>query len=195
MDDTSGLSPRADAPISLLRSNLIGANEYVEVFMDEVSFADGRRGTHLRVREPGGGVVVVAVNEQGRFYLHNAYHYAVNDFCLEFVRGYGQTAESAEQAALREFAEEAAFQVELVGPPEPLGVLYPNGTILMNRVSVFLVPVRSGAATTPRGPDEGLRNGAWYSSDAVGESIAGGKIRDSFTLAAWSLFCSRTTGP
>jgi 8-oxo-dGTP pyrophosphatase MutT (NUDIX family) len=179
--------PINESPISLCQSARVAANQYVEVYMDDVVFAGGQAGTHVRIREPNAGAVVLVMNEQDQLYLHRAYHYAVNEFCLETIRGYGEDGESAQTTALRELSEEAGFQVRLVGAPEQLGVIYPNSTILMTRVAAFLVRVRTARPATPRDRNEGLRDGRWWTLDEVETAVAGGEIRDGFTLSALAL--------
>ena len=186
-------SPLPDSPITLVRSNLVASNRYAEVFMDDVSFADGRKGTHLRIHEPGGGVVVLIEDEGGRIYLHKAYHYASNAFSLEIIRGYGESGESAKEAALRELSEEAAFKADTVSPPVLLGEVYPNSTILMSKVQVYLVTVQSPSPSLPASPEEGLKEGGWYCRGEVPSLIASGQITDSFTLSAWAMFAARRT--
>lgn len=184
--------PIANGPVTLRGSRRVAANRFVEVYMDDVSFPDGQEGTHVRVREPGGGAVVLVMDEQGRLYLHRAYHYAVNEFCLETIRGFGEPGEPATAAALRELSEEAGFEAKCLGPVERLGVVYPNSTILMNRVPVFLVHVAGAVPREARDARaEGLSDGAWHALDEVEEAVAAGKIRDGFTLSALALLRAR----
>ena len=180
--------PIPASPISLRRAVKVAQNKYVQVFMDEVEFADGSRGTHLRIREPAGGAVVLVVNEHGQVYLHQAYHYAANAFGRETIRGFGETGETAEQAVMREFHEEAQFRAELTAPPDRIGQVQPNGTLLMSSIPVYVVRVRSAVSAAPRDVNEGLRDGKWYAMAEVKRAIASGEIRDGFTLSALALY-------
>ena len=187
--------PIPGSPITLRRAVKVAENKYVQVFMDEVEFADGRRGTHLRVREPAGGAVALVVDEHGQVYLHQAYHYAANAFGRETIRGFGESGESAEQAVLREFHEEAQFRAELVGSPERIGEVQPNNTLLMSSIPVYVVRVRSAVAAAPRDVNEGLHDGRWYTMAEVKRAIASGEIRDGFTLSALALYQARGGEP
>lgn len=181
-------APINGSPVRLLKSKKIAENRFTEVYMDELEFADGHQGTHLRVHEPGGGVVVLVQNEKDEFYLHEAYHYSINEFCLEIIRGWGLEGEHAEAAALREMDEEAGFRYSVVGKPKQLGVVYPNSTLLMNRVPVYLVRVTGTRAAKPKEAVEALRRGGWYSLATIDSRVAAGKIHDGFTLSAIALY-------
>ncbi len=187
MANKEDFHPIPGSPISLRRVQQVAENQYFQVFMDEVAFSDGRQGTHLRIREPQGGVAVLVVNENEELYLHRAYHYAGNVFALEIIRGFGQMKESAEQTALREFAEEAAFKAETIGPPRLLGKIYPNSTLLMTEVPVFLIRVSLAQPAAPAETSEGLHGGRWYSVQELWQAVGRGEIQDAFTLSALAL--------
>lgn len=180
-----------DKPIRRRHEKKVAENEFVRVFMDDIEFADGYRGTHLRVIEPNSGVVVLVMDENHRVYLQWAYRYAIDDYCLEIIRGYGESGEDVSQAVLRELREEAGFRAETVETPEHLGTVHPNSSILTNRIPVFLVRVSSPESADPIDAREGLEAAGWYTLEELWALMASGRIHDAFTLSAVALLYAR----
>jgi 8-oxo-dGTP pyrophosphatase MutT (NUDIX family) len=176
------------APIETVKVENIGGNTYVNVYMDTVRFKDGKEGTHLRVYEPGHGAVVVVVDQSGRLYIHEVFHYSANAFCLEFIRGYGEPREIAKKTAIRELEEEATFEYSIKGAPTLVGYVRPNTTILMSRIPIYLVRVvLHGEEKLPKDKIESPRRGCWKTMTEIEADIKDGKIEDAFTLSAYVL--------
>ena len=174
----------------LLQQREIESNRYVRVYMDRLRFPDGTEGTHLRVTESTGAAILV-VDEQGRLYLHHAYHYAADREFLEIIRGFGEGAEDAKTTALRELNEEAGFTYEVSQDPVSLGTTFPNSTLLAAGVPLFLVKVCVIGERMPKDTSESIGAGGWFSPREVKELVVEGDIVDGFTLTALALAWAR----
>lgn len=181
--DTAGDDSR---PLATVDEIMVAENGYVSMYMNRVRFASGREGTHARIVEPMGGVVVVARNPEGGLYLHRVYRYAADVFSLEFIRGFAEENETPRAAALRELSEEANFVGDVVGDGEILGYVRPNATLLSSRIPILLIDV-SDMGPSGVDPDEAPRGGRWYSEAEVRSLVRRSRIEDGFTLAALSL--------
>jgi len=176
------------APVHVERERLVAKNDYVAVYLDDVSFVGGATGTHFRIVEPKEGAIVVVQDDASRLYFHEVFRYAINAYSWEFIRGFGDSEdEGAKATALRELSEEAPFELQVTEPPRLIGYVRPNTTLLASRVPVFLIRVSVGAEKEETSSPEKPRNVAWMSSDAAIDLVAEGTIDCGFTLAALTL--------
>jgi ADP-ribose pyrophosphatase len=87
------------------------ADEFAEVWVDEVSKPDGSPGRRATMRmKPG--VAVLAVDADGRARLVRTFRYAVGKESVEVVQGGSEEGEEAEQAARRELKEELGIEAD-----------------------------------------------------------------------------------
>lgn len=165
----------------------VAENEFATVYLDDVRFGDGSTGTHLRIDELNGGVVVAVINQNGQIYMHDLYRYSADAYCLEVIRGYIEPGESDEDAALRELREELPFLIKDIKKPEFLGHLRPNSTILTARTPVFRVEVEIGELNPRETHGEDVRGSHWYSLAEFQQALRNGGIEDGYAVAAFAL--------
>jgi 8-oxo-dGTP pyrophosphatase MutT (NUDIX family) len=92
-------------------SEKIYADEFAEVWVDEVLKPDGEPGRRATLRmKPG--VAVLAVDGEGFAHLVETFRYAVGKDCVEVVQGSIEDGEEPEQAARRELKEELGVEAE-----------------------------------------------------------------------------------
>src|ERR1044072_5927430 len=90
-------------------SEKIYADEFAEVWVDEVLKPDGEPGRRMTTRmKPG--VAVLALDEEGFAHLVKTFRYAVGKECVEVVQGSTEDLEEADAAARRELKEELGVE-------------------------------------------------------------------------------------
>src|SRR4051812_42959948 len=96
---------RKHGPWTVRSSERLYADEFAEVWVDEVSKPDGGAGRRVTMRmKPG--VAVLALDEEGFAHLVKTFRYAVGKECIEAVQGGSEEGEEPESAARRELKEE-----------------------------------------------------------------------------------------
>jgi ADP-ribose pyrophosphatase len=110
------------------RGKLLTVNE------DEVTKADGSRGTYSTVRLKD-GVGVLAVDEEGHAYFAREFRYAIGRESVEIVGGAIEEGESAEEAARRELREELGVEAEEF---VELGSIQPVTSLVNSSSTLFL---------------------------------------------------------
>ncbi|HEV7890613.1 MAG TPA: NUDIX hydrolase [Pyrinomonadaceae bacterium] len=90
-------------------SEKIYADEFAEVWVDEVLKPDGGQGRRMTMRmKPG--VAVLALDEEGFAHLIRTFRYAVGKECVEVVQGATEEGEEPDAAARRELKEELGIE-------------------------------------------------------------------------------------
>jgi 8-oxo-dGTP pyrophosphatase MutT (NUDIX family) len=90
-------------------SERIYADEFAEVWVDEVLKPDGEPGRRATLRmKPG--VAVLAVDGEGFAHLVRTFRYAVGKHCVEAVQGSIEEDEESDAAARRELKEELGIE-------------------------------------------------------------------------------------
>jgi 8-oxo-dGTP pyrophosphatase MutT (NUDIX family) len=90
-------------------SERLYADEFAEVWVDEVSGPDGKPGRRATMRmKPG--VAVLAIDGEGFAHLVKTFRYAVGKECVEVVQGGMEEGEEPRAAARRELKEELGAQ-------------------------------------------------------------------------------------
>jgi 8-oxo-dGTP pyrophosphatase MutT (NUDIX family) len=86
-------------------SERVYADEFAEVWVDEVLKPDGEPGRRATLKmKPG--VAVLAVDGEGFAHLVETFRYAVGKDCVEVVQGSAEDGEEPDAAARRELKEE-----------------------------------------------------------------------------------------
>jgi ADP-ribose pyrophosphatase len=129
------------------------------------------------------GVVVVAVY-QGQFLLLRQFRHAFRQFQYAFVRGCGEEGLSPEENAAKEIMEEAGAGVL---DCRFLGETAADSGLTAGTARVYLCQISRPSIQTGY---EGIREMVLLEQEELDRWIAGGKITDSFTLAAYSLCCA-----
>ena len=92
-------------------SERLYADEFAEVWVDEVSRPDGEPARRVTMRmKPG--VAVLALDGEGFAHLVRTFRYAVGKECVEVVQGGAEEGEEPEVAARRELKEELGVEAE-----------------------------------------------------------------------------------
>ena len=92
-------------------SERVYADEFAEVWVDEVLKPDGEPGRRATLKmKPG--VAVLAVDGEGFAHLVETFRYAVGKDCVEVVQGSMEDGEEPERAARRELKEELGAEAE-----------------------------------------------------------------------------------
>ncbi len=120
----------------------------VNVRVDEVELADGRRSFREVVEHPG-GVCVLPVDEEGYAFCVRQYRYPPAEHLLEAPAGKLEPGEEPLACAVRELSEETGFTA---GKLIPLGGYYTSPGFSTERLYLYLATeLRKGEAH----PDEG----------------------------------------
>ena len=102
---------RKHGPWTVESSERLYADEFAEVWVDEVSGPDGSPSRRVTMRmKPG--VAVLAVDEEGFAHLVKTFRYAVGKESIEAVQGGAEEGEEPERAARRELKEELGIEAE-----------------------------------------------------------------------------------
>lgn len=92
-------------------SERLYADEFAEVWVDEVSKPDGEPGRRMTMKmKPG--VAVLALDEEGYAHLVRTFRYAVGKECVEVVQGGVEEGEEPLASARRELKEELGIEAE-----------------------------------------------------------------------------------
>ena len=102
---------RKYGPWTIESSERLYADEFAEVWVDEVSRPDGEPARRVTMRmKPG--VAVLALDEEGFAHLVRTFRYAVGKECVEVVQGGTEEGEEPLRAARRELKEELGVEAE-----------------------------------------------------------------------------------
>lgn len=170
------------AAITKLGENRVYANKFAAIYDDPVEFADGSRGSYLRIVESEGrpGVAVLAVCGD-QVALVKAYRYPISSWEWAVPRGFAK-GDDPDQTAREELAEELGCEPDDL---RQLGTVTPNSGILASQVKVYLARY-SETIAMPADQNE-IARVRWIAATTLCHEIAAGTIRDAFTLSAISL--------
>ena len=102
---------RKHGPWTVRSPERLYADEFAEVWVDEVSKPDGSPGRRMTMRmKPG--VAVLAVDEEGFAHLVKTFRYAVGKESVEAVQGGTEEGEAPLESARRELKEELGIEAE-----------------------------------------------------------------------------------
>src|SRR5919107_510290 len=102
---------RKHGPWTVESSERLYADEFAEVWVDEVSKpgAEPSRRVTMRMKP---GVAVLALDGEGFVHLVRTFRYAVGKECVEVVQGGAEEGEEPEASARRELKEELGIEAE-----------------------------------------------------------------------------------
>ena len=125
---------RQHGPWTVLNSQSVYRDPWMEFIRDEVIRPDGEPGSYCYVKILQ-GISVLAVDDQKVACLTREFHYAVGRDTLEVVSGGINAGETPESAALRELKEELGISaIEL----QDLGIVDPFTSMLHSPTRLFL---------------------------------------------------------
>lgn len=141
--------PRPHGPWQILATQAVYRDPWIEVDRDQVVRPDGAAGTHVVVRmKPG--VSVLPIDDEGRVYLTDEFHYGVGRQSLEAVSGGIESGESPESTALRELEEELGIRADRL---VRLSTVDPFTTIVVSPTVLFLAEGLSFSSPRPEGTE------------------------------------------
>lgn len=181
--------------IKMLNERTVFSNRFATLFNDDVRFANGVEGTHLRLKSghTGTGVLALLVRKEvddTYVALVEQYRYPVERFTLEAPRGSAESTNHAEEV-VREIAEETLLSDISTSL---MGIILPDTGLLTTEVSVFLAEARvtdslqePGALSVDEKTGEQIEHLHWFTTEQLWHMVAQGDIVDSMTLAALTL--------
>lgn len=135
-----------------------------------------------------GAVVVIPVWNK-RFVLLKQYRHALRAEQYAFPRGFGEEGISAEENVKKEISEELGAGAEGLSC---LGTVFADSGLTGNPVKIYMCEVHG---VQEKLGYEGITEVTLLSEQELRQWIAGGRITDGFTLAAYSLYrCRRESG-
>ena len=179
-------SPRGvDPPVRTRHPIEVYRNAFTTVHDDDVEWADGRRGHHLRIGavDAPPGVVVVPTHED-RIGLVRTYRYPLAAWQWGLPRGFAQSADPLVTAA-----NELSEEMGLVGDLTTLGHFSPDSGLLAGRVVVVHAAV-ADPTTSVRDTDE-VTATAWLDLPTLADRLGSGEYDDGMTMAALTLARAR----
>jgi ADP-ribose pyrophosphatase len=167
-------------PWRRIATRLLWWSQWYDVRQDAVRTHTGATITYTYQDHPG-AVMVVPITGDGRVVLLRQYRYLLDRWCWEVPAGGVHAGETAEQAAIRELAEEAGYAA---GAIVPLGGYAPSKSVSNERLDLFLA---TGCAPAPgrlaHEPTEVLTVHALPLADAVA-MVHRGEVVDGQTALA-----------
>ena len=136
-------------PWTIVRSQIVYRDAWIDVRKDDVIRPDGEPGTHsiVSVRR---GVTVLALDVDRQLHLTEEFHYGVGRVTLEGVSGGIEEGEEPLAAARRELAEELGITAERW---TDLGFVDPFTTNVFSPTRLFLAQVLSHGPSAPEGTE------------------------------------------
>src|SRR5689334_11324845 len=154
---------------------------------DDVELPAGSQGEYHYVHVIGSSMVVPATDD-GRLLLVNQYRYLADRESLEFPCGGVKEGSTYEKTARNELAEETGYAA---GELDYAGQFNPYNGVTDEICRVYIA---RGLKAVSAEKDETEEFELWFHSpEDLDALIAGGKIWDGMTLAAWSLVRERFT--
>ena len=169
-----------------LSSRLIYEGRIFDVTVDRVRLPHGRE-ADLEVVRHDGSVVLVPVDDVGRWLLVRQYRHAAGRFLWELPAGSLEAGEDPDAAAARECHEELGL---IAGALERLLTLYPTPGFCTETMTYY-----RATSLRPPGPDDPVAHQdedesievAAFSTDDIRQMIAKGEVADLKTVAALAL--------
>ena len=174
---------RPHGPWRILDTQAVYRDPWIEVDRDRVVRPDGAPGTHVVVRmKPG--VSVLPLDDEGRVYLTDEFHYGVGRRSIEAVSGGIEPGETPESTAHRELAEELGIHAARL---VRLTTVDPFTTIVVSPTVLFIAEGLSFAPARPEGTEQIDR--AVMSLDEAKTAVLEGRITHApsciLVLQAW----------
>jgi 8-oxo-dGTP pyrophosphatase MutT (NUDIX family) len=176
------------APVHRLREVHVYGNSFIDVFDDEVAFADDTRGRYLRIVHAGGhggGVVVLPVHD-GTVGMVRTYRYPAGAWEWGLPRGFASDADPFNTARSELREELGVVPLEL----RRIGAFSADSGLFASRVTVVLAII-GDASGRPEDVRE-IDATRWVPIDELWSLVAEEGFEDGMTLAALALV--RATG-
>jgi len=184
---------------------LVSSNQVFDIFYDHIQEPSGLEIENYLVVSPkhktAEGITGVAILPYSRnaggdvtLSLIEIYRHATQKTLLEIPRGFVDTDELVEKAALRELYEETGLACPLKNLTH-LFTLYPEPGVISGRVAVFSAETNLDPVTTVPNLEFGLGLRLKKNISEALDMIASGKIEDNTTIAAIQAMALRSVKP
>ena len=177
--------------IRRLATRVVYANRWMRVREDEVRRADGSKGVYGVVEKPD-FALIVPVADDGGLWVIEQFRYPVGGRFCEFPQGSWEDEPDADSESLArgELREETGLQA---GALRRLGRLYPAYGYSNQGLDVWLATdLREGPPD--RSPEEQGMQAFKVSRDEWQSMVAGGRVRDAASVAAYGLLLLAEAG-
>ncbi len=156
-------------------------SDWVNLRLEDVELAEGRRLEHHVIRMPRQSVAVVVRDDADRVLLLWRHRFITDTWGWEVPAGRVDEGETPAEAAAREGLEESGWRP---GPLTPIGSWFPSNGLVDTRFYAFLA---DGAEEVgpPEDPFEAERV-EWRSVEQVRADLAAGAITDGLSFTAIS---------
>jgi 8-oxo-dGTP pyrophosphatase MutT (NUDIX family) len=169
--------------IKLIQENLVYTNRYIRVFDDDVEFANGERGTYIRIAsgtKSGPDVVIVPVHDD-QIGMVRTYRYALGAEEWALPRGYAHSDDPLESARQELLEEMGVTSRDLT----VLGLITPDSGLLAKRVAVVVANVLNPDSSAL--DDVEVLETRWVPIADMAPILRSGQVQDGFTIAALAL--------
>jgi ADP-ribose pyrophosphatase len=184
------MNERSRKNIQCVMQNIVYRNNWVNVYLDDVRFPNGKSGKYTRIaeREPGTGVVVLPLRGRKRLGLLRIYRYPIHSWQWEVPRGISESGQNQKENAERELREETGLVArQLI----TVGKIFPNSGLLTTSVDVFVARLGNSNLRPRTSVEEAIREIRFFSIDEITKMIKNNQIEDAFTLASLGLAQAR----
>lgn len=173
---------------TILSEELVYQGRMLRVTKAQVALPNGRKSDRELVRHPG-GVVIVAVTDDGRVMLERQYRTALDEVIIELPAGKRDPGEAPETTARRELKEETGLTARHW---EKLGAIITTPGFCDEVLPIFLA---TGLAQdeTARDEDEFLELFTLPLSEAYQQAMDG-KLPDAKTIAGLAMAHAKLAG-
>ena len=127
--------------------------------------------------------VVMIPRYNGRFILIRQFRHAIREEQYSFPRGFAENGGGSNENAVRELQEE--LNVHEILAQKQLGRVAADSGLTSTQAYIFLIDLKD---YDPQIGHEGITEAVSLTETELDEWISEGKINDSFTLSAWSLY-------
>jgi ADP-ribose pyrophosphatase len=155
------------------------------VVRDAVKFPSGEVRTAMRVigrsMFDGPSGVIALASRDGKIFLREMFRHGTRRWELETPRGQREEGYTPEEAAIKEIDEELGFKVERI---EQIGEACGDTALLGSTLPVFWADLAAGPPRDHPESSEAFGKILELSVAELKERVAGGDIRDGYTLSA-----------
>lgn len=166
-----------------IRSKTLYTGPSYSFSVDTIMLPNGKPYDLEQLHHPG-GVVVLALDGNGRIPMVRQYRYGVKQELLELPAGKldKTPGETPEKGALRELKEETGCEGEHI---KLLGIAYPSPGVVTEVLHIYMASIK-GQTNQELDAEEFIKV-EWYEKDTLRKMVADNTIKDAKTICAFSM--------